>query len=552
MKNKLIILLLLLVSFSCDQKNDDSKETAGLPANTEFDLVILNGRVIDPETNFDGIRNVGVKDGRIGLITEEAISGKETVDATGKIVAPGFIDTHFHFQMPVGYSLGLRDGLTSSMDFEMGCAGSYIDRWYKDREGVTQANYGVAASHEFARAMFIDGSDGADYLINGPLAALTTRTKTGWSQTRPTLEQGNAILQEIDKGLQAGAVGIGSTVGYMREGVSSREMFEVQKVAARYGRATGAHTRYTLGNDTEENNGAQELVTNALALNAPAIVLHFNNAGWRLAHQMIIGLQEQGHNIWGEIYPYAAGSTTINAEFLEPEVWVDKMGNRYEETMLNPETNEFYTLESYKETVASDPSTLIVIFKQPEENEPKWLTLKGVTMASDATAATPYDAPWDFSMDSLGGSHPRTAGSRGKTIRLGRENNIPMMQLMSILSYNAAKHLGETGLTFFQERGRIQTGMVADIVVFDPEKFTDNSTYEKGAIPSTGMRAVIVNGQVTVRDDVLLPVFAGQPIRFEPEAKPRFEPISVESWNAEFSTGMPGDFSYAFPEGKKD
>jgi N-acyl-D-glutamate deacylase len=122
-----------------------------------------------------------------------------------------------------------------------------------------------------------------------------------------------------------------------------------------------------------------------------------------------------------------------------------------------------------------------------------------------------------------------------------------MMQLMSILSYTAAKHLGDTGLKFMQERGRIQKGMVADIVVFDPETFTDNSTYEKGAIPSTGMKAVIVNGQVTVRDDVQLPVFPGQPIRFEPEDKPRFEPISVESWNAEFSTGMPSDFSGAFP-----
>ena len=68
--------------------------------------------------------------------------------------------------------------------------------------------------------------------------------------TRPTLEQGNAILEELDKGLQAGAPGIGSTVGYMREGVSSREMYEVQKVAARYDRPTGAHTRYTLGTDT--------------------------------------------------------------------------------------------------------------------------------------------------------------------------------------------------------------------------------------------------------------------------------------------------------------
>ncbi len=449
--------------------------------------------------------------------------------------------------MPIGYSLGLRDGLTSSMDLEMGCAGSYVARWYEARAGKTQANYGIGVSHEFARAMFLDGSDG-DYLLDGPIAAFETRKKTGWSVTRPTLEQGNKILEEIDKGLQAGAPGIGCTVGYMREGVSSREMYEVQKVGARYGRPTGAHTRYTLGTDTTENNGAQELVANAVALGAPAIVLQFNNPGWRLAHEMIIGLQEQGHNIWGEVYPYAAGSTTINASFLEPKSWVDDLGKRYEDTMLDPVTGEYYTLDTYKATVASDPSRPIVVFKMPAEDAPKWLTLKGVTVASDAVGATPYEAPWDYPFEKLGGTHPRTAGARGATIRLGRENNIPMMQLMSILSYNAAKHLGDTGLKFMQERGRIQKGMVADIVVFDPELFMDNSTYEKGAIPSTGMRAVIVNGQVTVRDDKLLPVFAGQPIRFEPEAKPRFVPISEESWNATFSTGMPDAFSGAFPE----
>jgi N-acyl-D-glutamate deacylase len=319
-------------------------------------------------------------------------------------------------------------------------------------------------------------------------------------------------------------------------------MFEVQKVGARYGRATGAHTRYTLGTDTTEVNGAQELIANALALDAPAIVLHFNNPGWRVTHEMITGLQAQGHNIWGEIYPYAAGSTPMNASFLKPESWVDDLGHRYEDTMLDPETGKYYTLETYKATVASEPTKPIVIFKMPAEDEAKWLTLKGVTMASDATAATPYDAAWDYPMAKLGGTHPRTAGARGATIRLGRDNNIPMMQLMSILSYNAAKHLGDTGLKFMQERGRIQEGKVADIVVFDPELFKDNSTYQQGAIPSTGMKAVIVNGKVTVRDDELLPVFAGQPIRFEPETKPRFEPISLESWNNTFSTGMP-DFN---------
>ena len=155
----------------------------------DYDLVINNGRVIDPETLYDDIANVGIKDGRIAAISQDALTGAETVDATGQIVAPGFIDTHFHFQMPVGYSLGLRDGLTSSIDFEMGCAGSYMAEWYEARAGVTQANYGCAVSHESARAMVIDGADG-DYMKDGPISALETRKNTGWSQTRPTLDTG--------------------------------------------------------------------------------------------------------------------------------------------------------------------------------------------------------------------------------------------------------------------------------------------------------------------------------------------------------------------------
>ena len=505
-----------------------------------YDIVIMGGRVIDPETQFDDIANVGVLDGRISAISKEPLQGKEIVDAAGKVVAPGFIDTHFHWQAPMGYRLGLRDGLTSSMDLELGCAGSYLDDWYKSREGVTQVNYGCAVSHEFARATVIDGSVG-DYLRTGPIAMLETRKKNGWSVTRPSLEQTNAILEEIDRGLQAGAPGIGSTLGYMRDGVSSREIYELQRVGARYGRLTAAHTRYTLGTDTTENNGAQELIANAVALNAPAIVLHFNNPGWRLTHEMITELQDRGHNIWGEIYPYEAGSTTLNASFLAPESWIGDLGKRYEDTVQDPVTGEFYTLESFKAAVASDPTKLVIVYKMPPEEAAKWLTLKGVTMASDAAAAEPYLAPWDFPLDKLGNAHPRTAGARGISIRYGREHNIPMMQLISILSYNAAKHLGDAGLKFMQERGRVQVGMAADIVVFDPERFTDNATYENGVLPSTGIEIVIVNGQIALRDDKVLPVFAGQPIRYPPESEPRFEPLSEMAWDKAFSTTIPGE-----------
>jgi len=514
----------------------------------KYDVVINNGRVMDPETLYDGVANVGIKNNRILVITKDAISGRKTIDAKGHVVAPGFVDTHFHWQAPLGYKIGLRDGLTSSMDLEEGCAGTTIGAWYEERIGKTAVNFGCASSHELARAIVLDGATKQDVSL-GPISALKTRSASGWSSAQPTLEQGNEILRIIDKGLQDGGVGIGSTLGYMRDGVTTREMYEVQKVGARYGRHTGVHTRFTPDSATFENLGTQEVIANALALDAPAVINHFNNPGWKLAHELISRLYDQGFNIWGEIYPYAAGSTTLNAVFLKPENWVEKLGHRYEDTMADAETGEFYTRESYDAGVKKNPTKEIILYKMPPEDAVSWLRLKGTTMASDGMQAEPVFGSWDTPLEKLGNMHPRGAGARGASVRLARENDIPLMQIMAILSYNAAKHLGDTGLKAMQERGRLQQGMIADIVVFHPEKFTDNSTYKNGSIPSTGMKAVLVNGTVVLEDDrVKTDVFPGQPIRFEPEAKPRFEPVSVEAWEDIYMTGTPhlemGEFAH--------
>ena len=95
----------------------------------------------------------------------------------------------------------------------------------------------------------------------------------------------------------------------------------------------------------------------------------------------------------------------------------------------------------------------------------------------------------------------------------------------------------------------LRIGSECEIVVFDPETVTDNSTYAEGLVPSTGFKAVVVNGTVAVRDDELLGVFPGQPIRFEPEAVPRCEPVPEEAWNREFSIGMPDIAPGLPPEG---
>ncbi|MBY6091095.1 amidohydrolase family protein [Maritimibacter alkaliphilus] len=511
-------------------------------ASAPFDLVILNGRVMDPETGFDEVANVGVKDGRITAITADALEGTRQIDATGHVVCPGFIDTHFHWVRTMGHKLALRDGRTTVMDLEMGTLGTLVNDWYAMREGTTQINYGCSSSHEMARAYVLDGIT----TIDCP-EALNHRgsDKTGWALTRPDIEQGNEILRVIDEGLAAGAVAMGSTLGYMRDGASAREVFELQKTAGNYGRPSAFHFRYTPGTDTTESNGIQEMLANAAALGVPAIACHFNNPGYNLVHELLTRMRERGMNVWGELYPYAAGSTALNAVFLEPEVWVDQLGYRYEDTIQDVLTGEWYTAESRAEMVAKEPARLVLVYKMPPEAIVDWLKMPGVAIASD-TVPIIGDIPWDTPYEDLPNSHPRGAGSFAKALRLGRENGISLMQSVAQTSWNSARPFSEMGLKAMQERGRMQEGMIADITVFNPETVTDNATYEQGTLPSTGIPYVIVNGTVVVDDsEVLKDVNPGQPIRFEPQES-LLEPLEVSTWTQTFYE-VPYDFGGGVP-----
>jgi len=199
------------------------------------------------------------------------------------------------------------------------------------------------------------------------------------------------------------------------------------------------------------------------------------------------------------------------------------------------------------------PTRLVVVYKMPEKAILDWVRLPGVAIGSDGMPLVPDDGlKWDTPYEAFPNTHPRFAGSFAKVLRIARENRIPLMQAVAMTSYNYAKPLGDLGLKAMQVRGRLQKGMVADITIFDPKTVTDNATYAKGTLPSTGIPHVIVNGIVVMKDSEPLKRFdAGQPIRFAPRKAGHFKPLSVEAWTREFYVA-PIDFGGGVPGSQPD
>ena len=490
-------------------------------AQESYDVVILNGRVMDPNTDFDAVRNVGISDGRIVTITEDAIEGAETIDATGHTVVPGFVDTHIHGQSGFSYKMFLRDGMTTALSLENGSL--QIAKFYEDREGTALMNYGTGVSHEFARIAVMDGVVATEDSFLYPIRAESGADGVeSWNTEIPTEEQLDEILEWLHKGMREGALMVNSMPGYIRDTLPTRELWEVQKVGAEYGRGVGVHPRFGPFEDipNEYTLGNKEVIANAAVLGQPVLLNHNNNRGWEEIVEMTERGRENGMVIWSEQYPYTSGGPNAGATILAPEN-MKAMGFAIEESVMDPSTGEFLTEAELVEMRETDPARPLVAFMRPEEWVNQWCATPEMSIVNDSFSMLDENndfVPVETAFEDYVG-HPRIAGSRGKCLRIAREDGIPLMRVVDNAGAFPARMLCASGIQQMCERGKMQEGMIADITVLDPETVQENSDYGPGenGLPTTGIPYVLVNGHIVVRDSVVdLDVRVGQPIRFEP------------------------------------
>ncbi|WP_299425114.1 hypothetical protein [uncultured Shimia sp.] len=496
---------------------------AGMAAAQDCDVAIVNGRVMDPETNFDAVRNVCIKGDRIVSITADALRGTKEIDANGHVVAPGFINTHSHSFGPFDQKMMAHDGTTTILDTESGVADAEL--FYDKYEGKSFLNYGVGMGHEEIRRVVMDwvpielASD-PTYILASRGAAEKEDGHASWALDVPSKGQLAEVMTMYEKGLRAGAITVNTTVGYMGYNTFPKEIFALQKLAKKYDRYFGAHTRFgpTESLPLYYSLGANEVIANAVALDGSLIVSHIQNQGWEEIYELVRRLQGRGMNIFAEYYPAVTGNPNIAT----PQLLPDKIeGNNIKVTrdIFDTATGELYESEDeFFRQQKEDPSKPIFIKVRPDQDLKRWFHMKDIAIANDIVGYLVDGEPLPFDADfSEYGGHPRNSGSYGIVFREAREQGIPLMEIVNNASYIPAKYFSRVGLKPMQERGRMQEGMIADITIFNPDTITETSSMKKGMNGSftKGIPFVLVSGQVIIDGGVAVPdLKPGQQIRY--------------------------------------
>ncbi len=458
--------------------------TAAVSAQ-QYDLVLEGGRVMDPETGMDAIRNVGIRDGKIVRISSEALSGRRVVHAGGLVVAPGFIDLHQHSQGIASQRVKALDGVTTALELEIGAPD--VDQFLKLKEGHSLIHYGTSASQVAARSLVfgVPLPDGDILPRSGPA-----------TEQAATPEQIEKILERLRQELDAGGLAIGMGIQYT-PGATRSEVIDIFRLAAE--RRLPVYTHVRSNGRVEPGSSIESIseVIGAAAITGASLhIVHINSTCARDALEclsMIEGARARGLDVTTEAYPYIAGMTAINSAVFSPG-WQQRLGIGFGDLLL-PETGERLTRERFDELHSSSTTHFVVIFSNTQEVVDKVIPHPLVMIASDGLE-----------------SHPRNAGTYSRVLAqyVREKGTISLMDALRKMSLMPAEML-ERSTPDARQKGRLQEGADADIVIFDAATISDRSTFEKPMEPSVGVRYLLVGGTLVVDEGKLVPnVFPGR------------------------------------------
>ena len=432
--------------------------SAHTAADTVYDRVILGGRVLDPASNLDTVRNIGLQGGRIAVITTDAIPGRDTINARGLVVAPGFIDLHAHGQTPETYRFYALDGVTTALELELGTAD--VAGWYRERGAGEVINYGVSIGHIKVRMAVMHDSGTWMPVSDGAYRAASPA-------------QIDEIAKRIEIGLSEGAVDIGAGFPYT-PAATHDELVAVFRVAAKT--KTPVHVHIVPG-----VAGLKAALSLAAVTGAPLHVVHINSAG--LAEtpamlEMITEARAQGHDVTTEAYPYDAGMTEIKSATIQ-DVYKGASDERLAELEWQ-RTGERLNRESFERY--SRLGGPVVVHTNTEQMVAAAIHSPLTIIASDAY--------WQN-----GTGHPRTTGTFARVLgRYVREgHSLSLMEAIRKMTLMPAERL-EKRVPAMRQKGRLRVGADADITIFDPLTVLDRSTYREPTLSPVGIQHVMVNG----------------------------------------------------------
>lgn len=452
-----------------------------------YDVVIVDGRVMDPESGLDAVENVGINGGKIRAISPGPLKGKQTIDAKRLVVAPGFIDLHEHGQEPRNYQFQAHDGVTTSLELEAGT--DDIDKWYSAREGKSLINFGASIGHIPVRMKALH--DPGQFLPTGDAA-----------HRAATAEELARMTELMEKGFQRGALAEGMGVNYTAA-ASHAEIVEMFRIAAKYGASVHVHLRYAgMKEPTTGLAGIEEVIAAAVATGAPLHVVHITSMGLEHTPQlidMVAGARKQGVDVTTECYPYTAGSTALQSAIFDPG-WQESMGITFKDVQWT-ETGERLTEETFEKY--RKQGGIVVIHSIPEQAARAAVANPLVMIASDGMPITGAKV------------HPRGQGTFSRVLGhyVRDEKALDLMTALKKMTQMPAQRL-EKRAPVFKDKGRIRVGADADITIFDPGRVIDKATYEEPLQYSEGIQFVLVNGVPVLKEGQLVDgVFPGRAAR---------------------------------------